>query len=68
MATLKSVRKAKGMIQKEVAEQLGISRATYNRYENDFGSMTVEMLNKFCKVMGANPQDFFVGYDFTNAK
>ncbi|AEB06440.1 helix-turn-helix domain protein [Coriobacterium glomerans PW2] len=51
MSTLKEVRKARGLTQKDVADHLGISRQTYSGYENEQDRMTIGQAKSVCAML-----------------
>ncbi|MED4373955.1 helix-turn-helix transcriptional regulator [Bacillus licheniformis] len=56
---LRTIRQAKGITQKFVAESLGIPTATYNGYELGRRKIHVELLKDIAKVLDEPIQNFF---------
>jgi DNA-binding XRE family transcriptional regulator len=58
-ARARDLRTAAGLTQQEVADAVGVTRATINRFEagsNDFGS---SRLSALAAALGASPRDFW---------
>lgn len=52
MESLKGLRKSRGFTQEQMASLVGISRRTYQRYEEDESSVDIEKLRKtICKIL-----------------
>lgn len=49
---LSAARKNAGLTQMEAAEKLGISYQTLSQYENNVGSVRLDMLKKMSKLYG----------------
>lgn len=60
MKTLKEFRTKRGITQKAVAEYLGVSRQTYNRYENMQEKMTIEQAKAVCDFLRCDVLDIFL--------
>lgn len=60
--TMGELRKAKGLSQKEVAAEVGISQATYSAYERGRNEPPVEILVRLSYLFGC-PVDFLVQRD-----
>lgn len=60
MKTLKEFRAKRGITQKAVAEYLGVSRQTYNRYENMQEKMTIEQAKTVCDFLRCDVSDIFL--------
>ncbi len=58
---LKSFRTGADMSQKEMATKLGLSVPTYSNYENGYSEPPVEVIQKFCSVIGIE-EDLFFGF------
>lgn len=59
---VKTLRKFKRISQQEIATKLGITQATYNRYERgNSNTITESMVNTLCLVLDCNREDLF-GY------
>ena len=63
MQTLREARKERGVLQKAVAEHLGVSRQTYSRYENAQENMTIEQAKAVCKFLHCSIEDVFLPID-----
>lgn len=48
---IRELRNAKGLIQEEIAEQIGVSRQKYARIENGVNDITLNILSKIAKVL-----------------
>ena len=48
---IREARKAKGLTQSELAEQLGISVSTVNKYEKDSQNLTINTLKKIASAL-----------------
>lgn len=57
---IKEVREQKGLTQKQVAEEVGITEATLSRYENDLREPKAEIVSKLAKALGVS-SDFLLG-------
>lgn len=60
MQTLKELREDRGVTQKAVANHLGVSRQTYNRYENNQEKMTIQQAKAACDFLHADISDIFL--------
>ena len=60
MKTLKELRKDRGVTQKAIADHLGVSRQTYNRYENNQEKMTITQAKAGCDFLHADIADIFL--------
>jgi transcriptional regulator with XRE-family HTH domain len=61
---LKSFRTGADMSQKEMASKLGLSVPTYSNYENGYSEPPVEVIQKFCSIIGID-EDLFFGFTVT---
>ena len=50
--TIKKIREQKGMLQKQVATELGIGNTNYNKLENGIREPSVKELQQFAKFFG----------------
>jgi len=50
-AKLKALRKQRGIIQTQIAEELGIRQNTYSDYENDKTQPSIESIVRICKLL-----------------
>ena len=60
MVSIKALRKSKSMTQKELAQALGISRATVSKYEAGLRKPNMDMMVKICDVLGCTT-DYLLG-------
>jgi transcriptional regulator with XRE-family HTH domain len=61
---LKSFRLGADMSQKEMASKLELSVPTYSNYENGYSEPPVEVIQKFCSILGID-EDLFFGFTVT---
>lgn len=57
---LRAKRVEKGLTQEELAEAIGVSKATYNRYECGHTEMTESTISKLLQVLECKYEDIFV--------
>lgn len=57
---LRAKRVEKGFTQGELAEALGVSIATYNRYEKGYTEMTESTINKLLQILECKYEDIFL--------
>ena len=57
--TLKELRAKKEWSQEDVAKQLGITTATYNSWENNFGKIKISYGNAIANLFGVTLDDIF---------
>lgn len=60
MHTLRELRETRGVTQKAVADHLGVSRQTYNRYENNQEKMTIEQAKAACDFLHGELAEIFL--------
>ena len=60
MVSIKALRKSKSMTQKELAQALGISRATVAKYEAGLWTPNMDMIMKLSDVLGCTT-DYLLG-------
>lgn len=60
MEWLREIRRNKGMAQKTVAQQAGISQATYCNIENGKRGLTVDTAKRIAEVLGFEWTWFFI--------
>ncbi|MBX9035076.1 helix-turn-helix transcriptional regulator [Gordonibacter massiliensis (ex Traore et al. 2017)] len=60
MNTLKEYRESKGVKQLAVAEHIGVSRATYAKYEDNQESMSIGQAKAVCEFLGCSMNDIFL--------
>lgn len=58
-------RNRKKLTQEDVAKTLGITRETYNSYEEDAKSIKATTLYKLAKIFDCKINDFYLHTDFT---
>lgn len=54
-------RKAKGMTQEELANQLGVSSQAVSKWENDISCPDISLLPKLCRVLGITADELLTG-------
>lgn len=54
-------RKAKGMTQEELANQLGVSSQAVSKWENDISCPDISLLPKLCRVLGITVDELLTG-------
>lgn len=64
---LKSYRVRAGLSQDEMADKLGISRATYCDYEVNPQRVRIEIYKRISDIVGCKLSDFFVELNVTNS-
>lgn len=57
--TLKAARVNAGLTQKEVAEKMGVSVQTINKWENKSGTIKMGYAKKICKLFKKNINEIF---------
>lgn len=57
---LRAKRVEKGLTQEEIAKELNISVATYNRYEKGHTEMTETTINKLLTLLECKYEDIFL--------
>ena len=67
MKNLKEIRKRKHLTQKEIAEKLHITQATYSGYENQKYAPTIETLCELSSIL-ETPIDEIVGNNIYNVE
>ena len=60
MASIKEIRKSKGVMQRAVADNLGVSRQTYRKYENHQEVMSVSQAIAVCEFLGCDVDQIFL--------
>ncbi len=61
MECLKSLRVRKGLLQKEVAKEIGVDRTTYVKYENGSSEPSFEIIQRIADLFGVTI-DHLLGY------
>jgi transcriptional regulator with XRE-family HTH domain len=56
---LRRLRQAKGLSQEELADRAQVNRNYVGMLEREEHAATVDMLEKFAEVLGAEPAEFF---------
>ena len=54
-------RKAKGMTQEELANQLGVSSQAVSKWENDISCPDISLLPKLCRLLGITVDELLTG-------
>lgn len=54
---IKAARTNAGINQRDMAVQLGITNSTYSNYENGYSEPPVEIILKFCEIIGISFED-----------
>ena len=57
-----------GLTQEQLAEKMGVSRATVNEWEGGKRAMRTAYLFLFCNITGFSPDDIFVPEKSTNCE
>jgi len=58
---LRQARKAKGLLQTSVAERIGVTEATWRRYETGKQPPRVDQVVAFCELTGIHPLWLLLG-------
>lgn len=58
----KSARAEKGLTQEKAAKRAGVTQSALSQREKQFGSMRVEEIYLYCKIIGINPAEVFDRY------
>lgn len=61
--TLRQMRIARGLTQRDMAEKLGISYQSYNHWENNPEKLTVGRINKIAETLAVEPSSILLGYE-----
>ena len=56
---LKTLRQSAGISQKEMAAKLDLSIPSYSNYENGYSEAPMEIIEKFCSIIGITLDNFF---------
>lgn len=56
---IRELRKAKGLRQEDIANELGVTRQTINAIENDKYNPTLELAMKLSKLLKTSVEDLF---------
>lgn len=65
---LKTLRKAHGFTQAEVASALNLSRTSYTKYENDVHMPNAEQIQLIASLFGVSPAEILAPIQSDNAK
>ncbi|MEO0569315.1 MAG: helix-turn-helix transcriptional regulator [Pseudomonadota bacterium] len=60
---LRFMRKVNGMSQASLAESVGLTFQQIQKYEQGSNRISASKIWQFCNILGASPNDFFVGLD-----
>ncbi len=60
---IKYLREKKGLLQKEVAEKIGVTRETIVNIENGRSKGTMEIVEPLCEILGVSPNYLILGRD-----
>lgn len=66
--TLKTLRKAHGFTQAEVASALNLSRTSYTKYENDVHMPNAEQIQLIASLFGVSPAEILAPIESSNVK
>lgn len=66
--TLKTLRKAHGFTQAEVASALNLSRTSYTKYENDVHMPNAEQIQLIASLFGVSPAEILAPIESNSAK
>lgn len=69
--TLKQIRNIKGITQKQLADEVGVTERTINSYENNvkaFQNADYIVVYKIAKALNVNTADIFLGIDSEKPK
>lgn len=58
---IKEARKAAGLTQSELAEKLGVNRATVSKYESGDIDISIRQLARIAEILGVPVQDLMAG-------
>ena len=56
---IKKLRKDSGMSQEELAGKLGISRSYFSKIENDQRGLSIDIMQKICRIFNISMDEFF---------
>lgn len=56
---LKNLRQSAGISQKDMAAKLNLSVPSYSNYENGYSEAPMEIIEKFCSIIGITLDNFF---------
>lgn len=58
--TLRDIRESAHLTQDDVANELGVSRPTYAKWESDTGSMTISQAKRVASILSSKFEDIFL--------
>ncbi|QDK79558.1 helix-turn-helix transcriptional regulator [Spirosoma sp. KCTC 42546] len=56
---IRDTRKAKGLTQKEIGKKMGITEASFNRYENGVANLSLETVQKIAEALNLKARLIF---------
>lgn len=56
---IRRARKAAGLTQRQLAQQLGVSNTSVSNWEKDLSRPDADLLQALCAVLGVQPNDFY---------
>ena len=57
--TIRNARKAAGLTQRQLAQQLGVSNTSVSNWEKDLSRPDADLIQKLCAILGLQPNDFY---------
>ena len=66
MKTIREMRVQRGITQTKMAEELGVSRPTYIKFENNPSAMSVGTAKRICSLLGCRLEDIFFAVNVQN--
>lgn len=63
---LKQIRKAKGLSQQDVADEMGLAQANYNKLENGKTELTLTKMERLAAILGCEPVDLIIDRDIAS--
>lgn len=63
--TLKMARAKVGLTKKQMASELGVTRPTYDDYENYKTIMRIDVAQRFCNIVGVSIDDVIFQKSYT---
>ncbi len=58
-ATIREARKARGLTQQQLAQQLGVKNTTISNWEKSLSKPGPDMIDQLCRVLGIQPGALF---------
>lgn len=65
---IKATRVSLGLKQTDMAERIGVSAQSYNAWENNPETLSMQKLQRIADVLGVGLDSFFVGIDLNNSQ